>query len=217
MSSDVQNRKTVRRALAALLEAQLVGSGKPAQKLYRYKKSDFKGQSPVIVVTSAPVTRSKQAQVTRIASMMELEIHTFVLYADEPVTATNNPTAGNSKAINLSNTALFAVGMEVGIEDVSHDEIATISAITPNVSITVATLAYSYTTPNIYWINEELSEDQMDLLEKEISDTLMDNEINGTLWADIEFNGPTELDPVAIGGKEYNHEVIKIQLRLFSE
>lgn len=66
------------------------------------------------------------------------------------VTASNNPTAGSSKQIDLTDTATLEVGMYVGIKDGSNSEIARITAVVTNTSITVATLANSYTTPDVY-------------------------------------------------------------------
>lgn len=149
MPSSVQNRKTIRQALATLLTAELVGAGKPVQALYRYKASDFNGQSPVVVVTSAPTNRAKQAQTTRVASFVDMDIYTFVSYAE----------AG--------------------------------------------------------W-TEEQSEDNLDDLEKEISDVLMDNESTDS-WAYIAFKGDSELDFIIIGGKEYRVEIIHVRARLFSD
>lgn len=84
MSSNVINRKTVRQALAAGLSAALVhttpGDGKPIDALYRYRISKIE-KNFVIVVTSAPADRKKQAQPTRVASFIQLEIVIFTIYS----------------------------------------------------------------------------------------------------------------------------------------
>lgn len=49
----VFNRKPVRQKLAALLESELTGQGKPAQAVYRSYPPDFDGQSPVVIVGSS--------------------------------------------------------------------------------------------------------------------------------------------------------------------
>lgn len=149
MAANVTNRKTIRKALAALLETELVGSGLPAQALYDYKASDFDGQTPVIVVSSGPANRSKQAQTTRVSSFVDLDIDVFTLYAEESWT-------------------------------------------------------------------EENSEDKQDDLEKAIADVLMDNDTNDT-WAQLSFNGPSELDFTVVGGKMYRQETIRVQIQLYSE
>lgn len=149
MASDVTNRKTVRKTLAALLETALVGSGKPAQALYDYKASDFDGQSPVICVSSGPTNRAKQAQTTRVSSFVDLDIDVFTVYAEEDWT-------------------------------------------------------------------EENSEDKQDDLEKAISDVLMDNDSTDD-WAQLSFNGDSELDFVPIGGKTYRRETIPVRIQLYSE
>lgn len=214
--ANVQDRKIVRQALATLLQAALIGTGKPAQALYRYKPADFKGQSPVIVVTSASSERTKQAQVTRVASKVGMEIHTFVLYAEDPEPAINNPAAGANVVIQMANTSKFAVGMVVTVIDDTHSEQATITVVTPNTSITAAALVNSYTAPRVYAWTEENAEDRLDLLEKTISDVLEDNIITDT-WSDLSFDGPSKMDPVAVGGKDYLHEIIPISLQLHSE
>ena len=67
------------------------------------------------------------------------------------ITATNNPAAGSNVVINISNTSGLAVYDTVGIENGDGTaEFATITAIVANTSITVYTLANSYTTPIIH-------------------------------------------------------------------
>lgn len=216
MPSDVQNRSTIRYAFAALLETALVGSGLPAKKVYPYRVSDFGGRYSVVVVTSAPVSRSKQAQVTRVSSLVQLEVHTFVLYAADAVVATNSPTAGSSKTILVPSTTDFEVGDTVTVEDASHSEQAVITGVSSGVSITVASLTYGYTTPNVFWWTERQAEDRLDLLEKKISDVIMDNDTNDT-WAQLSFNGSSSFDPVILGGREFLHEIIPVEFRLHSD
>ena len=216
MASDVLNRQTIREAMAALLVTELEGPNKPAQKVYNHRVRDFNGRSPVVVVASRPTDRSKQAQVTRVSSLVKLDVHTFVLYSEAGVTASNSPTAGNNKVINLSDTSTFTVGDAVTIMDDSNSEAATITAITDDVSITVGTLAYSYATPKIYSWTERNAEDRLDLLEKSISDMVMDNDTT-EMWAQLSFEGESTHDDVAIGGLEYLHEVFHLNFRLHSD
>ncbi len=77
---------------------------------------------------------------------------TFTLEAVawKKVTATNSPTSGSSKTINLADTSTLAVGMEVTIKDGSNSEVAVITAVVLNTSITVASLTNSYTLPDVY-------------------------------------------------------------------
>ena len=216
MSADVQNRSVIREAFAALLTAALVGSGKPAQKVFPYRVSDFKGKYSVVVVASAPANRSKQAQVTRVSSLVKLDIHNFVLYAAVPVQATNNPAAGSAVVVYLPNTGDFSVGDQVTIEDAAHVEKATISIIVPNTSITVSTLANSYTAPTVSWWTERDAEDRLDLLEKSIADVMMDNDTN-ELWAQVSFEGDHTPDDITIGGKDYLHEIMHLVFQLHSD
>jgi hypothetical protein len=82
MPSDVVNRKTLRQALASAMTTDLVGPTHAAQKLYRYKKSKFDAETThLIVLTSGPADRSRQAQPTRAHSLIEMEIWIFVLYS----------------------------------------------------------------------------------------------------------------------------------------
>jgi len=216
MASDVQNRKTIREEFASLLETALVGSGLPAQAVYPYRVSDFKGRYSVVAVTSGKANRGKQAQVTRVSSRVNLEVHTFVLYSAPPVKSTGNATAGTNVVINISDTSNFIVGDVVTIEDESHTERATINAIVEDVSIRVATLTYSYTTPNVFWWTERDAEDREDLLEKMITDVAMDNDTNDT-WAQLSFDGDTQPDPLVIGGQDYLHEIFPFQFQLHSD
>lgn len=48
----VVDRADVRKAVAAMLQAEMTGEGNPAQAVYPYQASDFQDQSPVIVVMS---------------------------------------------------------------------------------------------------------------------------------------------------------------------
>lgn len=52
------------------------------------------------------------------------------------------------------------------------------------------------------------SEDRLDLLEKEVGDWILDNQ-GGTLSWD--FRATTVIQPVAIGGEEYRHEIIPVR------
>lgn len=69
------------------------------------------------------------------------------------VAATNNPSAGSSVVINMTDTGDLAVGREVTVKDGSNSEICRVTAVVSNTSITVATLVNSYTTPDIYGFN----------------------------------------------------------------
>jgi hypothetical protein len=76
----ITDRKAVRLAFAGLLETLLVGTGKPAQKVYAYQPGDFKGAFPVVTVSSDGseyVPLSFQG----LALSCYLNVHVFVLYA----------------------------------------------------------------------------------------------------------------------------------------
>jgi len=57
---------------------------------------------------------------------------------------------------------------------------------------------------------EDDAEDRMDLIEKEIADVLRDNR-NTSNWTDIQLEGRSTLDAIAIGGTEYRREVMEIR------
>lgn len=220
MISNVPHRRDVRRAFAALLETALVGSGKPAQKVYRYRPSDLKGKFAAAAVTSAPVHRAKQARETRTDNRVKLEAHTFTLYAEPGVIASNNPAAGSNVVILLDNTEMFAVGDTVTVEDSSNRETATVTVVAADTSITVNTLADSYTKPNVTVWSEEDAENRMDWLEKAIADVVMENDtlevVDVGMWT-ISYDGDTDIDFPVIGGREYLHETIPLVFEMYSD
>ncbi len=73
------SRKTVRDALTTLLSTALVTGGL-AQAVYGYRVGDFRGQSPVVVVSGAG---SRRARLTRqgSAATFGLQVDVFVVYA----------------------------------------------------------------------------------------------------------------------------------------
>ena len=86
MPSNVINRETVREQFASLLSSALVGVGKPAEVVYSYQVGDFKGKSPVVVVTSAGSDRG--SPLVKSETVFFLEVYAFVLYALEDGTWT---------------------------------------------------------------------------------------------------------------------------------
>lgn len=74
--------------------------------------------------------------------------------AFKKVVASNSPSAGSSVTINISDTGSLAVGDVVTVKDGSNNEMAQIASLVANTSITVFTLANSYTTPDVYFSNE---------------------------------------------------------------
>ena len=91
MTSNVVNRKTIRQTLAAAMTTDLVGVTKAAKKLYDYKVSEFSAETThIIVVTSGPTDRARQAETTRVHSFVDLEIWTFVLYSADGWTEENS-------------------------------------------------------------------------------------------------------------------------------
>ena len=76
------SRRTARETLAALLAAELVGSGKPAAAVYDYLVGDFAGQSPVVVVASGPMLRLRDSMGPCYRSQFNLLVYVFVAYSD---------------------------------------------------------------------------------------------------------------------------------------
>lgn len=73
------------------------------------------------------------------------------------VAATNNPAAAATPvAINTTSTSMFAVGDVISVSGGGNSEEVVITAISAGVSITVDSLANSYTTPTL-WSNQPLS------------------------------------------------------------
>jgi hypothetical protein len=79
--SDLRDRAITRKHLALLLENALVGDDKPAQAVYSYRIGDFKGQSPIVVVTSDGSERGKKAQPTRAKTIFKYLVIIFVVYS----------------------------------------------------------------------------------------------------------------------------------------
>lgn len=67
------------------------------------------------------------------------------------VAASNSPTAGSSKTINLADTGNLAANDYVQVSSGGNVEIAKVTGVVANVSITVDSLTNGHTTPNVTW------------------------------------------------------------------
>lgn len=76
------NRETVRDALAALLSAGLTGAGNPVQAVYGYLKSDFEGQSPVVLVQTGSIQRGTPTVTDDWDNLIRLNVLVWVMDAD---------------------------------------------------------------------------------------------------------------------------------------
>ncbi len=65
------------------------------------------------------------------------------------VQASNSPTSGSNKTINLADTDGVNEGDSVTVRDGSHNELAVVTTVNTNTSIVVASLVDGYTTPYI--------------------------------------------------------------------
>lgn len=75
-------RLAARLELGELIANNLVGVGKIAQSMFSYQASDFRGHSPVIVVTSAGIGRER-SEYADYDSVAVLDVHLFTLYAEQ--------------------------------------------------------------------------------------------------------------------------------------
>jgi hypothetical protein len=210
MTSNVTNRSVVRKEYAALLSSFLVGTGKPVKVVYPYQVGDFKGESPVIVVTSVGTGRA--SPIVAGTTTFYLETHVFILYAAKPVIAGNEPDAGIDVVIELVDTSIYAIGNTVAIEDETNLDIAVITDIDPDISITVDLLAHSFANPRVYIWTESQSEDLLDYLEKAIADIIVEANTTSDVWVEIENDDRSEIDVVEIGGDAYRHEIIPVRI-----
>lgn len=80
MASNMPNRETYRNAVATLLNAALVGTGKPAQIVYNYKIAKLDGQTPVVVVTTGGSSRGPRENLAYVPGRIDIDIFNFVLY-----------------------------------------------------------------------------------------------------------------------------------------
>ena len=98
------DRTVVQNALATLLQAALVGTGKPAQAVYAYQVADIGTQTPVVIVTSPGSNRRNPFKSPRDTSLVYLDVHVLVLYASpaDSWTEANSEAALNTieKLIN---------------------------------------------------------------------------------------------------------------------
>ncbi len=76
---------------------------------------------------------------------------TLETLAWKKVTASNSPTSGSNKVINVSDTTGLTIGSLVTVKDGTSNESARVNAIVVNTSFTVDTLVNGYTTPDIYY------------------------------------------------------------------
>lgn len=78
------SRELVRDTFASLVTTAAVGTGKPAEAVYNYQVGDFANKSPIIVVASGPIQRSKSDMSGECwRSIIILQVYIFVLYAGE--------------------------------------------------------------------------------------------------------------------------------------
>lgn len=60
---------------------------------------------------------------------------------------------------------------------------------------------------------EDMAEDRLDLIEKEIADCVQDN-YAGTIWQALTWGGASSIDSLTLGGDEYKHEVVTVSARM---
>jgi len=73
-------------------------------------------------------------------------------------TATNSPSSGSSVSISVPDTGSLAAGDLVSVTDGSNAEICIVESFVADTSITVATLAASYTSPKVNFLQERTTD-----------------------------------------------------------
>jgi hypothetical protein len=199
-----ESRATYRKAFADLLRTQL---NTDVQAVFSYQVGDFKGKSPVIVVTGSGTQRPNPT--TFGSDEFFLEVHTFVLYALEPLQLTQDVLTGTDVLVSFTDTSMFLVDQVVLLEGPNGSEQVVISAIDDDVSITLSEVVDNYVAPKLYVWTEEMSEDAIDYLEQQVSDTVRASN-NEDLGLSVRPNGQSEVDVVEIGGDGYRHEMIPV-------
>jgi hypothetical protein len=149
MTITLKDRATARAQIAALLNAGLVGSGKPAQAVYAYRVGDFGGQSPIVVVTSDGSKRAKKAQAVRTNTVFKFLVIVFVVYS----------------------------------------------------------------TQDGSWTESD-AETRLDLLERNITEILLENDTVSGQWDQLS-RGESQTDDVEIGGVMYRREIIPLEVSLY--
>ncbi len=211
MTFDNIDRSVIRKQFAGLLSDALVGTNKPVTVVYDYQVGDFRGKSPVIIVTGSGSERAKPYAQSE--SVIYLDVHTFVLYALKPLNLDVDVEADTEVVIELSDTSMFEVGSVVVLEDDAHNETATVTTIDPDEFITLDEVEVSFTSPYLHYWTESQSEDMIDLLEKMISDVI--GEANGAdYWLACEQSDRSDIDVVEVGGDAYRHEWIAVKFTI---
>lgn len=67
-------------------------------------------------------------------------------------------------------------------------------------------------TQGTIWTEAD-AEDAIDDIEQAIAG-MVDSNTSGTIWDYLSFVGDTQMDSVVIGGEEYKHEAIPVQVRI---
>jgi len=76
-------RKTLRDAIKALVDANMVGDGLPLVACYAYEKAKLIGETPCMVIVSEPVEPAFEGDVTPSPyTIMAIGAHAFTVYQD---------------------------------------------------------------------------------------------------------------------------------------
>jgi hypothetical protein len=201
------NRDTYRRELAALLRTRLDGL---VQAVYDYQAGDFKGASPVVIVTNAGTERGNPLVANESAFL--LEVHTFVLYALQPINLTEDIDSGTEVLLLFDDTSIFTVGQELLLEGTDESEKVTVTVVTEDESITLEEVLNNYTTVKLHVWTEEQSENLIDELEYQISDEIRLANDKNNMGLSIVPESQSLVDVVEIGGDAYRHETIPVRV-----
>ncbi len=86
---ETKSRETFRDAFATMLSTAITGVGQPVQAVYNYLKGTLAGESPVVLVTSGPILRSKGGMGTR-QYKMRVGLNLVVMIAKPPASTPGN-------------------------------------------------------------------------------------------------------------------------------
>lgn len=78
---NIQSRQVIREKFQSLLEARLVGTGKPCQAVYAYQKAKLVGVVPCAVIVSGDIN-----PLDLVHDLVHIGVHTFSYYETSDMT-----------------------------------------------------------------------------------------------------------------------------------
>lgn len=93
---NVQSRQVVREKFQSLLQARLVGTGKPCQAVYAYQKAKLLGVVPCAVIVSGDIN-----PLDLVHDIVHIGVHTFSLYETDDMTEQESENYMDSMAADI--------------------------------------------------------------------------------------------------------------------